>query len=588
MNTPLRRRALLVVTIFACGFTLISVRLIFLQLVSHDQYSVKADQTHYEVVAVPPRRGAILDARGRTLAETLRLVDLYIDGKLALEKPEPLAEVARILEMPVEELRSPLSPENRFLKVATDLPAEVVQALKELNYQPLRLEERLQRVYPYGREGAHLVGFTNRVEEAFHEGNLRINSERGIVGVEQIMDQFLRGIPGEKRVVKDGKSEEIAAFRRYERSPRNGLNVVMSLDSGIQHIIETEADLLQEEYQPESINIIVVRPSTGEIVGMTNRPTFDPNDRRELQPVQLRNGAIMDLFEPGSIFKIITLAAALNEGVVDLDTPMFCENGKYFYAQRWLYDSSPHGLLPVDEALAVSSNIAFAKIGVHLGNDRLYRYIRQFGFGETMQNPEFALQGEGAGILRPPHYWSKISPTRIPIGYEIAATNLQMSMAVAAIANEGKLMEPLLIKALVDEHGNLVKQYLPRVARQVIKKDVADKVAQAMRKVITEGTGKSAAVEGFSAAGKTGTSRKVIEGTYAQGAYYASFIGFLPAEDPRFLVSVVVNQPQGDSYYASKVAAPAFSRISARVAQQLDMVKSTNGIMAALPDRSDP
>jgi cell division protein FtsI/penicillin-binding protein 2 len=588
VNTPRRRRALLVITGFAFGFTMISVRLIFLQLVDHDRYVEEADQTHYELVAVPPRRGTIMDARGRTLAETLRLIDLYVDGQLALEDPDRLIDVARLLGISSDDLKAQLSPKNRFRKVATNVPAETVQALRELDYFPLIFQERLQRVYPNGREGSHLIGFTNRVEEEFHAGSLRINSERGMIGVEQIMDHYLRGIPGERRVVKDGNRDEIAAFRQYERSPRNGLNVVMSLDSGIQHIVEMEADRLQGEFEPESLNIIVVRPSTGEILGMTNRPTFDPNDRRDLQPVQLRNGAIMDLFEPGSIFKTITLAAALNEGLVDLDTPLFCENGKYFYANRWLYDTSPHGLLPVDECLAVSSNIAFAKIGVQLRKERLYRYIRQFGFGETRQNPDFALQGEVAGILRPPHYWSKISPTRIPIGYEIAATNLQMSMAVAALANEGKLMEPMLIKALVDEEGNLVKQYLPRVVRQVVQKEVAEKAARAMEKVVSEGTGRSAAVDGFSAAGKTGTSRKVIEGSYAQGAYYASFIGFMPAEDPKFLVSVVVNQPQGDSYYASKVAAPAFSRISRRVAQQLDLVKSTNGVVASLPEGRQP
>lgn len=588
MNTPLRRRALLVITAFSIGFTLISVRLIFLQLVDHDHYAQEAGEMHYEVVAIPPRRGMIMDVNGRTLAQTLRQIDLYIDGKLALEDPGPLADVARILGVDPMELKGRLSPQNRYLRLGTELEAEKVQLLRSMAYRPLIFEERLHRVYPNGREGSHIIGFTNQVEKAIPGTELVIPSEQGMMGAERIMDKYLRGIPGERRVVRDRDREEIAAFRKYDRAASNGLNVVLSMDSGVQHIIEMEADRLVEEFQPESLNIIVVRPSTGEILGITNRPTFDSNDRSDLKPNQLRNRAISDLFEPGSVFKVITLAAALNEGLVDLDTPLFCENGKYFYAERWLYDSSPHGLLPVEECFAVSSNIAFAKIGIQLRNDRLYRYIRQFGFGETRQNPELALQGEAEGILRPPHYWSRISPTRIPIGYEVAATNLQMTMAAAVIANEGKLMEPMLVKALVDENGRMVKQFLPRVVRQVVKRETARKAAEAMRSVVAHGTGTAAEVEGFFAAGKTGTARKVIEGSYAQGAYFASFVGFLPVHDPEFVISVVVNQPQGDSYYASKVAAPAFSRIGRRVAQQLDLVRPDAEALAALPEGVTP
>ncbi|MEO0454280.1 MAG: penicillin-binding protein 2 [Verrucomicrobiota bacterium] len=584
MNTPLRRRALLVILLFTTGFTTISTRLIFLQMVDHQVYLEEAGEMHYDTVVIPPRRGSVMDVKGRVLAQTLIVIDLHIDGKLVKEDPEPLTEVAEILNVPLDQLQSQISEKNRFKLISRELNEDVVKQLAALEYRPLRLEQRLLRVYPNSHEGSHVIGFTNQLNKEIDGGEREMKTEEGIIGVERIMDKYLRGIPGERRVVRDRDGHEIAAYRQYNRPATNGLNVVLSLDAGVQNIIESEADRLIEEFSPESLNIVVVRPSTGEILGLTNRPSFNPNNRAELKTEQLRNGAVMDLFEPGSGFKIITLAAALNEGIAALDTPIFCENGKFFYAERWLHDSKPHGLLPLSECFAVSSNIAFAKLGLSLEKERLYKYIRQFGFGETLQNPEMALKGEARGILRPPNYWSNLSPTRIPIGYEIAATNLQMAMAVAAIANEGKLMEPILVKALVDENERMVKQYLPKVVRKVVDQDVAEDVIKAMQDVVVTGTGKAASVDGFPVAGKTGTARKVIEGSYAKGAYYSSFIGFLPAEDPEFLVSVVVNQPQGESYYASKVAAPSFGRIGRRVAQQLDLVKPQNSAFAKLPE----
>jgi len=279
----------------------------------------------------------------------------------------------------------------------------------------------------------------------------------------------------------------------------------------------------------------------------------------------------MDNFEPGSIFKIATFAAVLNEGIVDLSTPVFCENGEFFYANHWLRDSHPHGKLTAKEAFEKSSNIGFAKMALQMRPYRFYRYIRQMGFGEVTQNEEFALEGEEPGLLRPANYWERISMTRIPIGYEMTTTNLQISMAVAAIANNGKLMEPRFIQSVQNKDGQIVKQFLPKVVRQVVRPEVCRDLTEAMVGVVDQGTGRKAAVPGLKVAGKTGTARKVINGQYMPGAYCSSFIGFFPADDPEVLISVVVDYPKGDKYYASYVAAPYFGRIAARVARHLDV-----------------
>ncbi|MEM6821146.1 MAG: penicillin-binding protein 2 [Verrucomicrobiota bacterium] len=570
-SSPLRFRGLILICLFACGFTMISGRLVFLQLVSHDRYREKSKEMHFERLPISPRRGKILDRQGRVYAQSLKIMDLHIDGKLALESPERLAEVARVIKIEAGELKRSLSPKRRWQKIAMDLSEFQQMRLEELNLRYLIFEERIKRVYPNGQEACHVVGFTNQIHKKFPGHKKASKVEAGVQGIESMVNKYLTGIPGEQRVVKDRDQKEIPAYRQVDRRPLDGLNVVLSLDQGVQHILETEAMRIVDDFAPESVSIIAVKPSTGEILGMTNRPSFDPNKSETREPENLRNSGLMNLYEPGSIFKIVTLAAVLNERVADLGTPIFCENGEFFYADRYLRDSSPHGRLTVKQALAQSSNIAFAKLALQLRQDRLYRYIRQLGFGKTVQSTNYSLAGEQAGILRPPHYWSSISITRIPIGYEVATTNLQMTMAVAAIANEGKLMEPRFVQSIQDENGKIVKQFLPKVVRQVIRQDACEQVIQALTAVVSEGTGKAAAVSGLQIAGKTGTARKVINGQYAAGAYCSSFVGFFPAQAPEILVSVVVDYPKGDQYYSSQVAAPAFGRIASRIAQHLDI-----------------
>lgn len=588
MTSQLQSRALAVVLLFACGFTAISARLIYVQLVSHEDFREKAVRMHTDVVPIAPRRGAVYDAKGRILAQTITVTDLRIDGKVALERPEEAGAIAKTLGWDERKLQSYLSASRRDQLLVRELPEYFQTSLRELKPKSLIFRERQLRVYPNSHEGSHVIGFANIIEQKNDEWKLPVQVERGMDGMELVMDEYLRGYPGERRIVRDGRRKEIAGYRQYDRAPRNGLNVVLTLDQGVQHVIEIEADRLVQEYKPDSVHIIVMRPRTGEILGLTNRPTFDPNDRASMKPENVRNSAIMDLYEPGSTFKTFTLASALSEGVVDLDTPIFCDNGSFFYAGYELKDVHPYGSLRTIDAYAKSSNVAFAKIGLLLGDTRMYRYLRQFGFGEMVQNPAQALRGEQKGILRSPQSWTKISQTRIPIGYEISASNLQMTAAVAAIANEGKLMEPRLVQAVTDDQGKVVKQYLPRVVRQAVSKEVAGKVARAMTEVVATGTGKAAQLPApldvFTVAGKTGTSRKYVEGGYEKGSYYSSFIGFAPAENPEFIISILVDDAEGETTYGGKVAAPAFRNIATGVIQALNLtapVKGSNAVVAS-------
>jgi cell division protein FtsI (penicillin-binding protein 3)/stage V sporulation protein D (sporulation-specific penicillin-binding protein) len=305
-------------------------------------------------------------------------------------------------------------------------------------------------------------------------------------------------------------------------------------------------------------------------MAMASRPNFDPNDHKTFTREGIEDRCITDTVEPGSIFKIITLAAALNEGLVALDTPVFCENGTFYYGGRELRDDEPNGTLPVEEVLAKSSNIGFAKIALnYLHEDKLYKYATAFGIGQ--RTDLFTQQGESPGILRPVSKWSALSITRIPMGQEVGATPLQMVDAMCVVANGGRLMAPQLTSKVTDANGQVIKAYEPRVIRQVISPEVAQEVAKALHQVTIDGTAKDVKVKGYSFAGKTGTAQKFVDGAYSHTHFVSSFIGFLPAEDPAFVALVMVDDPQTKHYYGAEVSAPVFADMARQIAQILNI-----------------
>ncbi|MFM8653311.1 MAG: peptidoglycan D,D-transpeptidase FtsI family protein, partial [Verrucomicrobiota bacterium] len=379
------------------------------------------------------------------------------------------------------------------------------------------------RDYPNGSETSQVLGFVN-LRDMTVGSDRTVSFETGEAGIEKAMDRYLKGVAGERRIIRDAKRREIPYFRLSDRPARDGYHIVLTIDQGIQHIAEREADRLIEQYQPENLHILIVRPATGEILAMVSRPNFDPNHRETFQPESMKERAIADAYEPGSTFKIVTLAAGLNEGVADLSSTFFCENGKMIMAGESLTDHEAYGLLTLREVIAKSSNIGMAKLAVLLGEEKLHHYGRLFGFGTKVQKGEGILPGESPGLLHPLKRWTKVSLTRFPMGYEVAVTNLQLTLAYAAIANGGKRMEPRLVKAVVDRDNRMVMQYLPKVVCQVVRPDVAKQVAEALRGVVSEeGTAKEAQVPGFEVAGKTGTARKYTPQGYVK-KYRASFV----------------------------------------------------------------
>ncbi|TFE70807.1 peptidoglycan D,D-transpeptidase FtsI family protein [Methylacidiphilum caldifontis] len=567
-----RVRALIVFVLLGLGFTVISLRLIYIQLINHEKFMSMATTIHSVRKILPAKRGQILDCKNVPLAQSFLTYRVRLDGMNVQEPTVTIKQLERILGLKEDSLLQNFRRMDRAYLLAKGIQEEKMQLLGEFQKGKLRewkkkrlpaqnfltFEEEYSRIYPCGREAAQLIGYLDE-------------NGKGASGIEKALNSFLQGTPGERWIEKDVFGKEIAAYRGLEVKPIDGLNVILTLDSVIQHIVEEGIDRVEKEFSPNGIVAVVMNPKTGEILAMAQRPSFDPNKRQEWAIASTRNKSLTDPVEPGSIFKIVTLSAVLEEKLFSLDDSYInCENGAFFYGGKILHDSHPYGILSVREIVMKSSNIGFAKMGLELGENRLYRYARAFGFGE--QSGMLSGQGESSGILYPPRLWSKLSITRIPIGQEIAVTPIQMVRAMAAIANHGYLIKPMIVKEIRDQQGKIIQSFSPNIVRRVVSDRTAKLATSALVSVISpKGTGAKAAVTGFTVAGKTGTAQKAIHGNYIKGKYISSFIGFLPAEDPEFVLMIMVDEPHGSQYYAASVAAPAFSVIASDIAQALNL-----------------
>lgn len=558
-------RASLTCFVLAICFTAFSFRLVDLQVTKHETYAAMAAQKHVNKQVIHARRGLIQDRAGEVLAENEPLKTVIIDGSLILKgSHDQLAGIlAETLGMPAAEVREKVNTERKYVILKKRVPETVAQELADkLAAAKLRgifFDQDTSRVYPNHNMLCHVLGFMN----AEHQG---------VQGIEMVMDEYLRGHNGFRFIERDRTGKEIVPYRGQERAPRNGLNVRLTIDMNLQNIVETELEAAFKQYKPKSAIAVLMRPSTGEILALSNRPSFDPNKPGEGSPEAMKNYAIINMVEPGSTFKIVTTAAALNEGTHSLDSVVFCENGSFAYGGRTLRDHHGYGALSVMEVLVKSSNIGTAKLAMRLGDQKLYEYVRRFGFGERTG---VALPGEIGGMVHPPHRWSKISITRIPMGHEVCTTPLQITSAMCAIANGGRLMMPQIIREIVDENGKVVADFPPVEVRKVIEPETASKVSMALTKVVSkEGTASLAKVAGFDVAGKTGTAQKVDpKGGYTPGKYVVSFVGFMPAEAPEFVCLVMLDDAntRADMNYGGLIAAPVFRQIAEKAARHLNL-----------------
>lgn len=454
-----------------------------------------------------------------------------------------------------DKLVEKLKKRQAFTWIKRKVDNEVGRQVKSLNLSGIGLTQENRRYYPQENLAAHILGFTG------------IDSQ-GLDGVELTFDQYLKGRSGSIVIEYDARGREIPYASHRFIKPIDGYDVYLTIDIVIQQIIERELERVIEETGAKGATMIALEPHTGEILALANRPDYNPNRFADYSPSLWRNIAVANTYEPGSTFKIITTTAALGEKVVSLSDRFF-DPGSVEVQGRHIHcwKAGGHGSQSFQEVVENSCNVGFVNVGLKLGSDSFYKYLEAFGLGKLT---DVDLAGEAKGIMIGK---SKVKPLDIAtmsMGQSIAVTPIQLVTAVAAVANDGQRLRPQIVREVKDHAGNLIRGFKPDVVQQVVEPQIAQQVKKVLESVVENGTGKSAYIDGFSIAGKTGTAQKVGSGGYVAGKYIASFAGFTPADDPQFVMLVVIDEPVG-LYYGGQIAAPAFAAVMKDVLQYLQI-----------------
>ena len=538
-----------VAALFAVVFVLTVGRAFYLQVLQKDRLVRLAEKQHQRIVALTPGRGAIYDQHNAPLAVSLEMDSCYAETRNLESLPEAAAKLAPLLGFRVSDLQEKFKASRNFLWLSRRMSPELASKVRDLDLDGIGFVKESKRFYPNSEVAAHVVGFTG-------------TDPGGLEGIEKKYDSTILGNTGFLVTERDALGRDIDQKKGSEgKSGTKGNNVVLTLDKNVQYIAEKELALAVQKNGAKGGIAIVMEPDTGRVLAMANYPTFNPNSYFKYGPGALRNRAISDSFEPGSTFKILLVATALEDHVIRPGDSFNCENGSYSFSGRTIHDTHHYGILTVPEILKFSSNIGAAKIGSRLGSERLFAGLAGFGIGEKS---DIDLPGEAAGMLRQQAKWYGIDLATISFGQGVTATALQIASAVSAVANGGNLMKPYLVDRIADDSGTVLKQFTPQVRRRVISAQTAKTVSGMLEGVVNEGgTGTSAAVDGYRVAGKTGTAQKVDPATHGYSAKKrtASFVGFVPLEKPRLTILVVVDEPT-TSPYGGVVAAPAFSAIA--------------------------
>ena len=629
----LQTRAMVACGFFGLAFTGLSYRLVELALDPSAELTDNASKAYGGQVTLFARRGEIRDVNGEALALNEPLKNIIADTTLLFElEPkekdgvvEPKFDdrdrvagvLAKVLDLKFDEVRARFEPDaktdklNRYVvlkkkvseekarvlelaliesklelirtragtdrKKLDDLKAlEKAKTLADANVRGIVFEQNFERIYPVGSLLAHVVGFYGYIPKYDKEGKeLKEGRFGGVDGIESSMDQWLTGLDGQRFFQKDAKGKELVAMRGSERMPKHGANVRLTIDLSIQQIVEEELNLACSTLKPKRACVLMMDPNSGEIMAMANRPVYDPNFPKEAKPEQRLNFAVSGAYEPGSTFKTVTAAGAINCGKAWIDKKIFCENGLLPYKGGLLKDHHAYGDLTVGEIISKSSNIGAVRLAQGLGQDKFYTLVRDFGFGTRTG---ITLPGETRGILHPVANWTPSSMYHIPMGHEVAASPLQVVTATCAIANGGNLVMPQIVRDITDETGKVLLDFKPQITREgLISFKTAMEVNGALENVVSyAGTGKRARVPGFRVAGKTGTAQIFNHETkkYSTEDHICSFVGYMPAEAPRFCMIVIIDDSatvNGHLDAGGLVAAPIFAKIAERVAAHLGL-----------------
>ncbi len=543
-STLIPRSRMMLVFLCMVGLSsIIAIKLFDVQLIQHGEFEERARRQYLNRHVIEPNRGMIFDRQGKRLAANLPNY-WSIGVRLAvLEDKNALArQLADVLSMPLNAVKEKLNHRGNFVWIKRKVDRQVARQIRALTRREIEIRRETLRYYPYSKVGGQVIGFVDV-------------DNKGLSGTEGLYDQILSGQAGYEVLQKDARRREILDQGFPRRNPVDGGSVVLSIDINVQAAAEEELEKAVWLHDAAGGMIVVTRPSTGEILAIASYPRYDPNDPGKYEPGNRKNRAITDVFEPGSTFKVVPFAGLFETDYADIDEAVYCENGHWEIADRIIRDAHPFKMLTARQVLARSSNIGTAKLAGRMSRKEFYTVIRDFGFGKETG---IEMLGEVRGLLAKPSKWSGVTQSNMAMGHGLAVTALQLAMAYGVIANDGLLLEPMLILSTTDQEGN-TEIMEPRLVRRVLRPTTA----RAMRILLTDavelGTGKSAEIDGLRVAGKTGTAQKVdLENKcYFQDRFVSSFAGFLPADRPELLAVVIVDDPRND-YAGGVVAAPIF------------------------------
>jgi cell division protein FtsI (penicillin-binding protein 3) len=549
-STNLRLYILAGVFVFWCAT--ISVRLVYLQIFRYGNFEHRAQHQQQRTEEVSARRGIIYDRQGRELAMSINVDSVFA---VPAEMPKPastISLIARITKQDPRELLAKCDAAKTFCWLARKPDPEISARIRSLNLRGVYFQKESKRYYPKNELAAQVLGYVGM-------------DDAGLSGIEREYEDQLHGRPGQMLISVDARKQW---FGSVEKQPEPGQNIVLTIDEKIQYIAERELELAMEQTKAIAGTVVVENTRTGEILALANRPTFNPNLSREIRPERLKNHAVSDVYEPGSTFKLVTIAGALEEKVTRPDELFDCQMGSILFNGMRIHDSRPHGLLTVSDVLAESSDVGSIKIGMRLGEDRFYKYIRAFGFG---QQTGIELPGETRGLTKPVSRWSKVSIAAISMGQEIGITPLQLVGLISTMANDGKYVAPRIVAATTQPQSAPQQiAFHPVNEHRVISSLTAAEMRQMMQGVVLHGTGTKARLIGYSSAGKTGTAQKVDPAThaYSHTKYVATFAGFAPVNNPAITVAVVLDSAVG-LHQGGQVSAPVFTRITQQVLEYL-------------------
>ncbi|MGQ9797737.1 MAG: penicillin-binding protein [Ignavibacterium sp.] len=546
-------RALFIIFAVFILVTILIIRLANIQLVKSEEYSYYAIQQQTDIEKIEADFGLIYDRNNNLLVYNRNDVTFYADlAILPRSKRELIAEkFAKVLDKPKSYFLNLLKGKKGTVVLAKKVTNEQLKSLGDIKIFGLYYKDDPTRINHYGNLASHVLGYINK-------------DHKPVSGVSEFFEKEIEGIDGTRKIIKNAIGE-IVTIKEDETQPAiPGSDLVLTIDKDYQSILEEELRKGLEKFKAHSATGIIMNPNTGEILALANVDDYDPNYYWQYNDFQRRNRAITDTYEPGSTFKPFTLAALLDRKLCSVNENLFLENGTYQFRNVKIRDTHPHKYLNVAEIIEQSSNIGIAKLVQRITDDDFYKYLRGFGFGNLTS---IQLPGEAAGKLKKPTNWSKISKAYMSFGYEISVTPLQLITAFSALINGGVLYEPQILLKRINHNGELEYEFEPKQIRRVVSEQTSIVMKNILRGVVKNGTGKNADVEFISVGGKTGTSQKLVDGSYSKAHYNSSFIGFFPVEDPQVVCLILVNSPDVGKY-GGLVAAPIFKSVASRIVQK--------------------